>query len=108
LSENVPNIQWTGASGQTYQYWIHAIPFSFNAGQAGNYIFAKNVNGTWYAVYIGQTGDLGERFHDHHKRQCILANGATHIHVHTTPAGERARLAEERDLLAAGGATCND
>jgi hypothetical protein len=34
-----PNkVEWTGASGQKYIYWVYAIPVKLNEGQDGNYI----------------------------------------------------------------------
>jgi hypothetical protein len=99
MSDN-PTCNWIGASGTLYRYFVHPLPQSFNAGQPGNYIFAKvNAENKWVPIYIG-IGDLGDRVTDnHHQWACIRSKGATHVHVHLN-AVESARLAEERDLLA--------
>ena len=73
----------------------------------GNYIFAKETSPkNWVPVYIGQTGDLSERFDNHHKMDCAKRNGATHIHAHTTKS-KAARLDEETDLVRKWDPVCN-
>lgn len=101
-------IVWAGQSGKQYTYWIYKIGTTFEPSP-GNYIFAKETKpGTFKPIYIGQTADLSERFDDHHKMPCIKGNGATHIHVHKNTEGERARLAEEADLVDRWHPVCND
>ena len=100
--------KWTGQSGTTYTYQIYDIGTTFTATPA-NYIFAKETKPrTWEAVYIGQTGNLSERFDDHHKMPCIRRNGATHIHAHKSSGDESIRLAEETDLVRYNQPVCND
>ena len=104
---DVPTIEWAGSSGTKYKYWIHKIGTDFNA-KPGNYCFAKESSpGRWTPLYFGQTGDLSERFDDHHKMGCAKRNGATHIHAHVSEGGERARLDEESDLIKKWNPTCN-
>jgi hypothetical protein len=104
----VQAIDWPGLSGKTYRYWIYPIGTTFD-GKPGNYAFAKESSpNTWVSVYFGQTGDLSERFENHHKASCARRNGATHIHVHMNKDGEAARLREERDLIAKWRPVCND
>jgi len=95
-----PTCNWTGATGTEYAYYIYQLPASFNANQDGNYIFSKkNADGRWVPIYIGE-GDLSERVSDsHHQAACIKNKGATHAHVHLNGT-EKARKAEEADLLA--------
>lgn len=102
----LPTIIWTGKSGKQYRYWIHRLPPNFKADSA-NYIFAKETPNTWVAVYVGETSDLSERFDNHHAMPCIKRNGATHIHVHTTPGGAQRRRDEEADLITQWNPTCN-
>lgn len=106
LSTEAPTILWEGRSGKQYRYWIYPIGTTFSA-VGGNYIFSKETRpGYWTPIYIGQTADLSVRFDNHHKMPCIKSHGATHIHVHRNDL-ERDRLAEEADLLAKWGTTCN-
>jgi len=91
--------RWPGISGVEYDYYIYDIESNFKYSP-GNYIFAKEVGpGTWLPLYIGQTGDLSERFEDHHKIDCVLINGATHLHVHLSSTSEEIRREEEKDLI---------
>jgi hypothetical protein len=88
---------WKGISGRQYRYYAYPIGTSFKS-QPGNYIFAQeNANGI-FAVYVGETSDLSERFENHHKSWCIARNGATHIHAHLNHEGPDARRAEELDI----------
>lgn len=101
------DIRWKGASGKSYDYWIHPIGENFK-DEPGNYIYAKETEpGRWRPVYIGQTSSLSERLANHEKEACAARNGATHIHAHTTPGGERIRRAEEDDLIENWGPVCN-
>jgi hypothetical protein len=101
-------ILWDGKSGTEYKYWIHGIDAAFDE-VAGNYIFAKEVTpGSYRPIYIGQSKNLGTRLENHEKEACARRNGATHIHVHTTPSGEKARKAEEADLIRRWKPVCNE
>lgn len=100
-------IEWDGASGRTYTYWIYDIGTTFDA-VPGNYIFAREVSAARFRpIYIGETGDLSERFDNHHKMPCIRQEGATHIHVHRNDSGKTVRQAEEQDLIGKWGPACN-
>ncbi|MDE2744722.1 MAG: hypothetical protein OXI41_01880 [Chloroflexota bacterium] len=100
--------KWTGFSGTEYEYYIYEIGQTFDA-VPGNYIFARETSPNRFSpIYIGQTGDLSERFDSHHKMPCIRRAGATHIHAHKNSGGQAARLAEERDLIRAWNTPCND
>ena len=91
---------WTGASGIEYTYYLWPLPADFSPDQNGNYIFSKkNAEGKWVPVYIGE-GDLADRVTDsHHQVSCIQNKSATHVHVHLND-NDKARKAEEADLLA--------
>ena len=95
---NIPTVDWQGASGKNYTYYVYSIDYVPAANQDGNYIFAKLVSGTYYPVYIGQ-GDLQTRKAVHLSDGCVTRKGATHYHCHLN-GGEASRKAEESDLLA--------
>ena len=97
-------INWKGASGSTYTYYIHKLPYRPSDEHDGNYIFAKLSGRTWLAVYIGQ-GHLQSRYDAALEEGCVTDKGATHYHVHTA-SSEAARTAEERDLIV-GNPECN-
>ena len=91
---------WTGASGTNYTYYIYPRGTAVDPGKDGNYVYTKrNSEGKWVLVYFGE-GDLSARAgKNHHRSDCIDSKGATHVHMHLN-ASEKARLAEEKDLLA--------
>ena len=93
-------VQWAGASGTKYTYYVYALPSNLSEGQDGNYIYAKIENNSWKPIYVGE-GDLGMRtkIDNHHQAACLKSKGATHVHAHKNGV-EKDRLAEEQDLLA--------
>lgn len=96
------NLMWNGASGKRYPFTVFPRHPTLPSGAKGNYIYAKTIGNTWYAVYIGQ-GDVSVRATgDHHRIACINSKGATHVHIYPNDS-ERDRLAVEKDLLAAHG-----
>lgn len=100
---------WTGGSGRHYVFELHPINTPFPAGGAC-YIFTKSeFKDKWSAIYIGETGDLSERFDDHHKMPCIKQHKATHICVYRDNMSEKLdRLTVEEDLLAKEDPPCNE
>lgn len=101
-------IEWTGQSGTKYRYWVYPLGTGMKEAP-GNYVFTRETEPLkWRPIYIGQTGDLSERFDNHHKMPCIRQNGATHIHTHTSSADEATRKAEEDDLIERWHPICND
>ena len=102
-----PTIRWQGASGNSYRYWIYPIGHSLKT-EGGNYIFARETeSGRYTPIYIGETGDLSDRFDNHHKAECIGNEGATHIHARLN-SKHQDRLDEEADLVAKWQPPCND
>jgi len=101
------NITWRGKSGREYTFSIYKIGTTFDA-VPGNYVFAEVLMpGTFLPIYVGQTGDLSERFDSHQAMPCMKRNRATFIHVHRNDAGEQARRVEESDLIARWDPPCN-
>ena len=90
---------WEGVSGKTYKYWVHSIDTTFKS-VSGNYIFARESPEGWYALYIGETGDLSDRLTtSHEKWDCAVHNGMTHIHAPTSSTSQSDRRDEESDLI---------
>ena len=108
LTSTHPTIKWPGISGRDYTYYIWPRGSTFDPGQAGNYIHAKETApNTFVPIYIGQTRDLNQRLSNHEQQACVDRKGATHLHVHVTPGGEQARLQEEKDLIVRWQPPCN-
>jgi hypothetical protein len=98
---------WTGQSGKQYQYEIYPIDTEFRA-LPGNYVYAKQTeDGGWIPLYMAQTRDMHQRLEGHEKLQDATENGATHIHMHYSEAGQAARCTEERDLVVRWQPQCN-
>jgi len=107
MPENIV-VEWEGASGKVYHYWVYSInEFSFKA-EPGNYIFTRETKqDTYTPLYIGQTADLSERFDAHPKMSCAKLFGATHVHAHKSSAKAAERSAEETDLIQKWHPICN-
>ncbi len=95
-----------GASGRSYSFDVYPWGTSFKAVGAVYIILKKN--GTNFTIlYIGQTGDLSERFDNHHKRPCFDRHGKTHIGIHPV-SSESHRFDIETDLVRNYSPVCND
>lgn len=66
----------------------------------------KKQAGDYSILYIGQTGNLSERFDNHHQAQCFNRNGKTHVAVRGEGSEQR-RLAIETDLIRKYQTSCN-
>jgi hypothetical protein len=107
----IVSTNWLGASGKRYQFQNHPIGTAF-ASDAGVYIFCKaGANGTWNAVYVGETDDFSRRISNelgqHHAWNCIIACGATHICTLPVQGGDADRVAVETDLRHSLNPPCN-
>lgn len=94
-------IDWRGNNG-AYRYWFVEKPRESSSIQAvaGNYAFVKRLpNGNFVPIYFGIADNLSNRISNHERFDDAVRAGATHVMAHTTPAGEAARIAEERDLI---------
>ena len=107
-TEASPFMVWTGQSGKEYQYEIYPIDTDFRP-LPGNYVYAKQTeDGGWIPLYIAQTRDMHQRLEGHEKLQDATENGATHVHVHLSSAGQAVRCTEERDLILRWKPMCNE
>ena len=67
----------------------------------GNYAFVAQLpNGRFRPLYFGESSNLRHRMPNHEVWEKAVSLGATHAMAHATQAGDEARLAEERDLIA--------
>jgi len=94
-------VDWPGQSGATYRYWFLSdlTAAGINA-VAGNYAFVKRLpNGKYVPLYFGEAESLKDRIPNHERWADAVRAGATDVMAHSTPSGDKARLAEERDLI---------
>jgi len=94
-----------GQSGATYDFEVYPWGTSFSQ-VGGLYLVLKKQTGNYSILYIGQTGDLSERFDNHHQAPCFNRNGKTHIAVRGE-GSEQKRLAIETDLIRNYKTICN-
>lgn len=91
----IPKITWL-----THEFQINLHNANWRA-VAGLYIFAaKNSEGKWFPLYIGQAESLAARLPTHERWQEALRLGATHVHARVV-LEEAARCEVERQLIQA-------
>ena len=95
-----------GASGASYSFDVYPWGTTFKAVGAVYRVYRKEQSSDYTAIYVGQTGDLSERFDDHHKASCFTRYGRTHIGI-LVESSETRRLAIEADLIANYKPVCN-
>ena len=100
------SITMEGRSGAKYDFQIYQWGTAFKPLGAVYAVLKRRADGRYDVIYVGQTGDLSERFDNHHRAACFTLNGKTHIGVHLESSEQR-RLAIEKDLIAYYGPSCN-
>lgn len=97
-----------GASGVEYTFYVYPWGTEFKE-LGGVYLVLRksNPNSNYNVLYVGQTGNLSERFDNHHKKSCFDRNGKTHIAI-KLEASESRRLNIESDLIKNYNPPCND
>lgn len=102
----VETVTAAGASGSNYSFDVYPWGTAFRPLGAVYLVLRRNANGRYDILYVGQTGDLSERFDQHHKQGCFDRNQRTHIGI-LLEGNELRRLAIERDLLGNYQTVCN-
>ncbi len=102
----VDTVTAKGAFGRSYSFDVYPWGTSFKPVGAVYLILRKNTTGDYTILYVGQTGDLSERFDAHHKVSCFNRHGKTHIGI-LLESNEQKRLAIEQDLIASYNPDCN-
>jgi hypothetical protein len=98
-------ITLTGDSDEEYAFEVNSLEAHLDSG-SGVYTVTRQDGDEHVVLYIGQTGDLSNRFTDHHKAECFDDNDADCLCVHQD--GEkRSRLKKETDLISRYHPTCN-
>jgi hypothetical protein len=105
----IADANFTGKSGKTYEFHVYEWGTDFKAVGAVYAITKRTVKdgkGLHTFIYFGHTGDLSERFDDHHKASCFTKNGVNCICV-LLESSEKTRLAIESDLIDGHDTPCN-
>ncbi|MDA8082820.1 MAG: hypothetical protein M0024_04080 [Nitrospiraceae bacterium] len=87
-----------GVSGAQYDFDVYRWGTEFKAVGGIYLVLKRQMNGKYDLLYVGQTGDLSERFDGHHKASCFTRSGKTHIAV-KGEGSEQKRLSIEADLI---------
>ena len=88
-----------GVSGTQYPMEVYPWNTSFKAVGGVYMVLRKQfTNGSYDPLYVGETGDLSERFDSHHKQYCFDQNHKSHIAVMVENSQAR-RLTIEADLV---------
>lgn len=95
-----------GVSGAQYNFEVYSWGTSFNAVGGLYLVLKKQPTGKYSLLYVGQTGDLSERFDNHHKQSSFDRHGKTHIAVRGEGT-EKTRLSIETDLIQNYQPVCN-
>lgn len=101
----------TGASGTKYAFNVYPYDTEFKAIGTVYYISKRTEKadgtGSHDKIYIGETGDLVERFDNHNKEPCFFMHSANCISIHQE-SNENKRLIIEEDLIDAYNPPCNE
>lgn len=95
-----------GLSGTQYDFDVYPWGTEFKPTGGLYLVLKKQPDGRYAILYIGQTGNLSERFDNHHQSACFTRNGKTHIAVRGEGSEQR-RLAIETDLIRNYQTSCN-
>jgi hypothetical protein len=95
----------TGDSGDEYEFEVYALDANFDSIGAV-YAVTRKEGDEHVVLYVGQTGDLSDRFGGHHKSECFDEKDADCLCVHQD-GNKDSRLKKESDLISRYHPTCN-
>jgi hypothetical protein len=95
-----------GKSGVTHEFEVYRWGTTFYPVGGLYLVLKKQPTGKYDLLYVGQTGDLSERFDNHHKQTSFDRHGKSHIAVKGEGA-EKNRLSIESDLIQNYQPVCN-
>ena len=98
-------ITLNGTLGRRFSFT--AYPWGTPLVRAGGvYVVLNSDSALTPITYVGQTGDLSERFDAHHKALCFVRHGRTHIAV-LLEGNETQRRLIESELIRSNNPPCN-
>lgn len=104
-------VVFEGKSGNKYTFDVYEWGTPFKEGDAAVYFVtkrAKDADGTFRltSIYVGETGNLANRFDNHHKQNCFNENGVNCVCI-LGETNEDTRLKIEADLIDNYNPPCN-
>ncbi len=106
----IATVAFAGASGAEYSFEVYTLDTSFNNVGAVYMFTVRTVSegkGAHEPIYIGETGELADRYVNHEKWPCVEMHGANCICMHRDD-NQASRLDKETDLLRANDPPCNE
>lgn len=104
------HVTWSGVSGQSYTFEVDPLGLAYK-NRAGVYIFCKLEAGTYFALYVGETGDFNQRLNtglqQHNAWLRVSRSGVTHVGTLHVPGTLTTRLSIETDLRQGLNPPCN-
>lgn len=111
------NITLSGISGKQYIFDLYSFE-NFDelngvfASRPALYLFTRRSaaeDGFMHdLIYLGETGNLSDRFNNHHKKDEIMSHHANCIGIHGFVGSDESRKALEKDILSAYDFPCNE
>jgi predicted GIY-YIG superfamily endonuclease len=95
----------TGDSDKDYAFDVSGLDADLEA-VAAVYAVTRQEDDEHVVLYVGQTGDLSDRFKAHHKAKCFADNGGNCLCIHRD-GHKKSRLKKETDLVKGYRPTCN-
>jgi hypothetical protein len=86
-----------GWKGRVFCIWPLSQPLS---NFSGVYIYSRLINSMHYAVYVGQSDDVGRRVREHARDDPQILRSSHHIQCLTVNDGEWVRRQIEKDMIA--------
>lgn len=99
------SITLKGRSGAMYQFSLYPWGTPFTT-VGGVYAVLRRDPDGYAVIYVGQTGNLSERFDAHHRAACFDRHRKSHIAV-LAEGSEQRRLTIEKDLINGYNPPCN-
>lgn len=106
------SVTFKGKSGTEYEFDVYKLNTLFKDDYAAVYCITKREQNkpgshSHTMIYVGETGELGNRLDNHHKQRCFEQHNANCVCVLGEP-NEQTRLKIEADLIANYDPDCND
>ena len=95
-----------GDSDDEYSFEVNALDDADLAAIGALYTVTRREDDEHVVLYVGQTGDLSDRFKRHHKAACFNQNDADCLCVHRD-GRTKSRLKKESDLIKNYRPVCN-
>ncbi len=95
----------TGASGTQYEFELYPWNTVWRPVPVV-YVVLRHDGAQWKVLYVGETGDVKQRFANHERQPCFDRHLKTHLAVRQETSAVR-RTAMEKDIMKNYNPPCN-